>query len=272
MLRRVGERSGRPAPDRDLRPAGYGPGVPESTLDRLRAAIADPARLAPASRTAGARLVEVGPGHAVATVASAEVLPALGSALVLADFLLGAVVGTCLPPGRRVSTLSLHASVTAPGTGALTATARLGHLGTTAVSHAEVCDAAGAPVATLSSRCAVLPASGPPPVAESAPAALALHVAPGVASATADPGLANFGSTVQGGVLATVLAHALDAATGGVELDVTFLRPVPTDGTRFTARATPVHAGTRFAAGRAELRDARDRLAAIGVAGRWLGD
>jgi acyl-coenzyme A thioesterase PaaI-like protein len=245
--------------------------VPASTLDRLRAAVTDPTRLAPASRTAGARLVEVEPGRVVATLPSAEVLPPLGAALVLADFLLGAVVGTGLAPGLRVSTLSLHASVHAPGTGALTATARLGHLGTTGVSTAEVRGVDGSLVATLSSRCAVLPASAPPPVAESSPTALALRVTPGVAVGTADPGLANFGSTVQGGVLATVLAHALDAAAGGVELDVTFVRPVPTDGAEFTARATPVHAGSRFAVGRAELRDARDRLAAVGVASRWLG-
>ncbi|GAA3218282.1 hypothetical protein GCM10017691_00980 [Pseudonocardia petroleophila] len=245
--------------------------MPVSTLDRLRAAVTDPTRLAPASRTVGARLVEVEPGLVVAGLPSAEVLPPLGAALVLADFLLGAVVGTGLAPGQRVSTLSLHASVHAPGTGALTATARLGHLGATGVSTAEVCAADGSPVATLSSRCAVLPAAGPPPVAESSPAALALRVTPGAASATADPGLANFGSTVQGGVLATVLAHALDAAAGGVELDVTFVRPVPTDGTVFTARATPVHAGSRFTAGRAELHDARGRLAAVGAAGRWIG-
>lgn len=100
----------------------------------------------------------------------------------------------------------------------------------------------------------MLPSSGAPAAADGAVPTLGLRpVADGV-EALADPGLANFGSTVQGGVLATVLAHTLDATDGGVELDVTFLRPVPADGERFTARSTPLHGGRRFAAGRAEVR------------------
>lgn len=244
---------------------------PVSTLDRLRAAITDPARLAPASRTIGVRVTEVEPGWVVAGLPSAEVLPPLGAVLVLADFLLGAVVGTQLPPGHRVSTLSLHASVFAVGAGPLTATARLVGLDGTGVSHALVCDATGAPVASTSSRCAVLPSSGAPAPAEPADVALDLRTTADGVRAVADPALANYGSTVQGGVLATVLAHALEAAAPGVELDVTYLRPVAADGAEFTARATPVHGGRRFAAGRAELFDAGGRLATVATASRWIG-
>lgn len=240
-----------------------------STLDRLRAAITDPGRLAPASRTVGVRVTEVEPGWVVAGLPSAEVLPPLGAALVLADFLLGAVVGTALAPGHRVSTLSLHASVFATGTGPLTATARLVHLDGTGVSHALVRDADGAPVVSTSSRCAVLPSTAPPPPAEPADVALDLRVTADGVHAVADPALTNYGSTVQGGVLATVLAHALDAAAPGVELDVTYLRAVPADGTEFTARATPLHEGRRFAARRGELHDARGRLATVATASRW---
>lgn len=242
-----------------------------STLDRLRAAITDPARLAPASRAVGVRVTDVEPGWVVAGLPSAEVLPPLGAVLVLADFLLGAVVGTELPPGHRVSTLSLHASVFAPGAGPLTATARLVGPDGTGVSHALVRDADGATVASVGSRCAVLPTTSEPPPAEPAEVALDLRATAGGVRATADPALANYGSTVQGGVLATVLAHALDVAAGGVELDVTYLRAVPADGAEFTARATPVHAGRRFAAGRAELFDAGGRLATTATASRWRG-
>lgn len=246
--------------------------VPEPTapLERLRAAITDPARLAPASRTTGIRLTEVEPGRVVGDLPSAAVLPPLGGALVLADFLLGSAIGTTLPAGHRVGTLSLHASVFAPGEGALSATARLVHRGPTGVSEVLVVDASGEPVLSAISRCAVLASSGPPPAAEPSAVLLGMRTGPDGVSAVADPGLANYGATVQGGVLATVLAHALDAATGGVELDVTFLRGVAVDGAAFTARATPVHAGSRFAAGRAELHDAAGRLAAVGAASRWL--
>lgn len=244
--------------------------MPVPPLERLRAAITDPARLAPASRTVGLRLTEVEPGRVVGGLPSAGVLPPLGGALVLADFLLGSAVGTTLAPGHRIGTLSLHASVFAPGDGPLTATARLVHLDGTGVSEVLVAEASGAPVLSATARCAVLPAPGPPPAAEPAAVRLELRRTPDGASAVADPGLANYGATVQGGVLATVLAHALDAAAGGVELDVTFLRPVATDGTRFAARATPVHAGTRLAAGRAELRDGGGRLSAVATASRWL--
>lgn len=74
---------------------------------------------------------------------------------------------------------------------------------------------------------------------------------------------------MQGGVLATMLAHALDATGGGVELDVTSVGPVATDGERFTARSKLVHGGTRFVAAHADLRDARGRLAAVATASRW---
>lgn len=241
-----------------------------STLERLRAAITDPTRLAPVARTVGVRVTDVEPGRIVAGLPATEVLPPLGAALVLADFLLGSVVGTGLAPGQRVSTLSLHASVFATGAGPLTATGWLVRLDTTGVSHALVCDADGAPVASTSSRCAVLPTAAPPPPAEPADITLDLRSTADGVRATADPALANYGSTVQGGVLATVLAHALDAAAPGVELDVTYLRAVPADGAEVTARATPLHEGRRFAARRAELFDARGRSAAIATASRWL--
>ena len=102
----------------------------------------------------------------------------------------------------------------------------------------------------------------------------------GVVSAIASPEFANSGGAVQGGVLAAVAAHALDAVIGGArprlagaptELDVTFVRGVPADGAELSARAEVVHGGTRYAIARGELRDSGGRLAVLASASRWRG-
>lgn len=243
------------------------------TLSRLRAAIADPARLAPVSRAAGVRLTSVEPGEVVATMPELDVLPVPAAVLALADFVLGAAIGTALPVGHRVGTLTLHASLLADTVaGPLTATGVLDHVdGGSGASHAVVRDGSG-PVARLTCRCAVLPAPAPPRPAPPPPhGLLRLHHDGDVVRAVADPALANVGSTVQGGILAAVLAVALDATGAGAELDVTYLRPVPADGAEFAAGATPVHAGSRLSVGRADLHDARGRLAAVATATIWAG-
>ncbi len=231
-----------------------------STLQRLRAAITDPGRLAPVSRWAGLALDEVEPGRVRARLPSSTILPGPGAALLLADFVLGAAIGTHLPAGRRVGTLTLHASLLADPSGGLVAAGTLTQLaGDSGVSHAEVHDEHGLLVAALSCRCAVLDSTG-----SGAPGTPAGKV---VDPLVADPALANLGGGVQGGVLAAALARVLEVERG--ELDVTFLRPVPADGAAFAVRAESVHGGSRFTVGRAELRCARGRPAVVATGSRW---
>ncbi len=86
---------------------------------------------------------------------------------------------------------------------------------------------------------------------------------------------ADFGNphgSLHGGVTSTLLDSAMGCAVlsalpaGGryttVDLSVTFLRPVPLDGTRLQAEGEVVHVGKRIATARGRVHDDRDRLVA----------
>ena len=66
-----------------------------------------------------------------------------------------------------------------------------------------------------------------------------------------------------GAVQTTVPAGTAIAPT---DLRVQFLRPIPTDGGKLTARATVVHRGRGFAAARAEVTNEAGKLVALGGA------
>jgi uncharacterized protein (TIGR00369 family) len=86
------------------------------------------------------------------------------------------------------------------------------------------------------------------------------------------PDFANPHGGLHGGITATLLDSAmacavLSALPAGarsttVDLAVTFLRPVPLDGTRLTADGEVVHVGRRIATARGRVRDDAERLVA----------
>lgn len=258
-------------------------------LERLRDIAAAGESLAPVHSALGTVIDHVEPGHVrahVPALAAAE-LRGVGPIPVLADLVLSGAVSTTQPAGAFVTTLTMHVATLGPlppAGAALYATGRLTAVAMdSAVSTAEVDDGDGRPVAVLTSRCAIVgEPSGkgrrayerqavPTPFA-----ALAL----GAGGATAAPTLANSGGAVQGGVLAAVAAHALDEVIGAdrpelagalCDLDVTFVRGIPADGTRFTVRAEVLRAGSRFASARAEVFDGSGRLAVVASAAQWRG-
>lgn len=261
-------------------------------LERLRAVAAAGETLAPVHGALGTVIDHVEPGHVRAHVPALAVpeLRGVGPIPVLADLVLSAAVTTRLPAGGFVTTLTLHVATLGPlppAGAALHATGRLVGLDPdNAVSSAEIADGDGRPVAVMTSRCALVaePARNGSPTHARRPvpapfAGLALRGGDGL-RATADRSLANSGGAVQGGVLAAVAAHALDEAIGSAQpalagalcdLDVTFLRGVPTDGAAFTVRAEVLRAGSRFASARAEVRDGAGRLAVVASAAQWRG-
>lgn len=265
-------------------------------LDRLRAIADGTTALAPVTGSFGTVLDEVEPGSVTARmpIAPPAALRGPDAVLVLADLALSAAAASVLPAGRRVSTLTLHASGYGvrprPGA-ALVAVGRLVHVTEdSAVCSAEVRDGEGTPLASLSCRCAVLPAADdrgeehpqlthPEPLAALG-AATSVDDGAVAVDAVAAPLLANSGGGVQGGVLAALAGHALDEAVGAArphlagaaaELDVTFLRAVPADGSAITARAGTVHTGSRFTSARAEIHGATGRLALVATAAHWRG-
>lgn len=265
-------------------------------LDRYRDVVAGRTTLGAVNALFGTRLDSADPGRIVGRIPEvpADGLPGVGAALLLADVLLTGAVGSTLDPTRRTSTLTLHASglgVPIVAGAELTATADLVAAGPDwGLSQASI-NSDGVPALTVLARVATMPkgpewgAAGPGEAVDRAGFA-PMHrrtVRRGEASVTefaAIPASANMGGTVHGGVLAafvaTALDHALDTArprlTGApTELDVTYVRAVPTDGATVAVTAGVVHAGSRFASARAELHDATGRLAVFATAARWRG-
>jgi len=265
-----------------------------TSLERLRSVAAARTSLAPIHSGLGTLLDEVEPGHVRAHIPAlpAAELRGVGPIPVLADLVLSGAVSTTLPANTFVTTLTMHVSTLGPlpptgaplhGTGHLTSADV-----DSAVSTATIADADGRPVAVLTSRCAMVtaPAGSTRPTHErrAVPAPFAgldlVAGADGEFAATAAATLANSAGAVQGGVLAAVVAHALDVAIGAArpalagglcDLDVTFLRGVPTDGATFTVHPDVLRAGLRFASAHAELRDAGGRLSVVASAAQWRG-
>lgn len=262
--------------------------------ERLRSIAAAGTSLAPVHSDFGTLIdhVEVGDVRAHIPVLPPDELRGVGPIPVLADLVLSGAVSTTLPAGGFVATLTMHVSTLGPlpaAGAALHATGRLTRVDTdSGVSTAEIVDADGRAVAVMTSRSAIVtePSGTGRPTYQrrSVPApfaALALNAGgDGELRATAAPALANSGGAVQGGVLAALVAHALDVAIGAArpalagalcDLDVTFLRGVPADGATFTVRAEVVRAGARFASARAEVHDTAGRLAVVASAAQWRG-
>ena len=89
------------------------------------------------------------------------------------------------------------------------------------------------------------------------------------------PAFANPHGTLHGGITATLLDSAMGCAVlstlppgagyATVDLSVTYLRPVSTDGRALRADGEVVHVGRTVATARGEVRDERDRLIATAV-------
>ncbi|MDT7710849.1 MAG: hypothetical protein QOG20_6456 [Pseudonocardiales bacterium] len=266
-----------------------------TALDRFRVIAREGSSLAPVHSEFGTLLDHAEPGHVRAHIPALPptVLRGVGPVPVLADLVLSGAMSTTLPAGSYVTTLTMHVSMLGrlPPEGApLLASGLLTAADVdSAVGTAEITDADGRPVAVMTSRCAtVTDPDGPGrPLLDRRPVAAPFDaLAPRtdldggavVVQVTAAPSMANAGGAVQGGVLAALAAHALDAAIGAAnpqlagglcDLDVAFLRGVPADGATFTVRAEVARAGSRFASARAEVQDAAGRLAVTAMAAQW---
>jgi len=103
------------------------------------------------------------------------------------------------------------------------------------------------------------------------------HVEPGRVTFTlrTRPTFANPMGTLHGGITATLLDSAMACAVMSqlppgvdsttVDLSVTYLRPVSTDGRALRAEGEVVHVGRTIATARGEVRDDRDRVIATAV-------
>lgn len=267
-----------------------------TTMDRMRAIVAGTAPLAPVASTFGMALVDVEPGRATGRMRPLppSTLRGAGPLLVLADMALSIAVASTLDEDLHVSTLTMHAAgLAVPRAGAgHTAVGRVEHRGSDfAVASAVVTDDLGTPVALLTSRSAMFtarvtprgPGAGLPALADPVAALGVTTAVDGdetVVAMRARAPFANSGGSVQGGVLSAVAAHAIDTAIGAArphladaptDLDITFVRGVRADGATAEARAALVHAGSRFASARAELRDAAGKLAIVVTGSRWRG-
>ena len=89
------------------------------------------------------------------------------------------------------------------------------------------------------------------------------------------PAFSNPHGTLHGGITATLLDSAMGCAVLStlppgvgyttVDLSVTYLRPVSTDGRALRADGEVVHVGRTIATARGEVRDDRDRVVATAV-------
>jgi acyl-coenzyme A thioesterase PaaI-like protein len=269
--------------------------VTTTPLERLRAAAVGSDPLVPVAGALGITVDSVDEGAMTARLAPAPaVLRGPGPAFVMIDMVLSAVVTTVLPTDHAISTLTLHWAGTGPfpaPTAPLTATGTVLHVtADSALSTGQLLDADGEVVATVTNRSALLPlpAGGRRPGRRGEPldgpvglTGLELAGGPSRWSGTGAPPLSNTAGAVQGGVVAAVVTHALDHAVGAArphlagatfDLDVTYLRAVPADGSTFTVDATVLHAGRRLAAGRAEMHDSAGRLAVVASSTHWRGN
>lgn len=262
-------------------------------LERLRAAAGGSAPLVPVAGSLGITVDSVDEGRMVARLApSPAVLRGPGPAFVLVDMVLSAVVATVLPSDHAISTLTLHWAGTCPfpsPAGPLVATGTVVHVtGDSALSTGKLTDADGEVLATVTNRSALLPL--PPggrrgnhaerPAGPTGFTALDLTGGPSHWTGASAPALSNTVGALQGGVVAAVATHALDEAVGAArpelagatfDLDVTYLRGIPSDGSGFSVTAQPLHAGRRLAAARAELHDGAGRLAVVASSAHWRG-
>ncbi len=242
----------------------------------LRAIASGAGSLAPVHAALGTVLDAIEPGHAVARVPHLPPhrLRGPGVVPVLGDLVLSAAVTSSLDAGLRISTLALHTAVLGPlpppGSALVARADLVAPAGTTAVSRAEVCAADGRPVAHLTARSAVLPATDrgglfhdppdPDPFAALGP------------DLRAAPVLANSVGGVQGGVLAAVVGHRIAAALPDAvacDHDVRFVRPVAADGAPMAVDVEVRHEGRRLAAADARLYDAAGRLVLLASATCW---
>jgi uncharacterized protein (TIGR00369 family) len=268
--------------------------VTTTPLERLRAAAEGARPIVPVAASLGFAIDELAAGTMTARM-PAPPDPALrgpGPVLALVDMVLSASVSTALPTPHAVSTLTLHWSGTRPlpTTGPLVATGSITHLDAGgALAAGRLTDGAGELMATASCRCALVPAPGHGPATDGRPAAarpergvagLQLTGGPTTWRALGVPWLGNTAGSVQGGIVAAVAAHAMDEiiaaaqpqlAGATTDLDVTYLRPVPCDGTEFTVEAEPVRTGRRLAAATARVLDGAGRLAVVASAAHWRG-
>jgi uncharacterized protein (TIGR00369 family) len=266
--------------------------VTTTPLERLRAAANASTPLVPVAASLGYLIDSVDEGTLVARLPALPpaVLRGPGVVLPLVDMVLSAAISTVLPAARSISTLTLHWAGTGPlpppGTNVVVS-GGVQHVDDgSAISTGSVSDGDGALLATVSARAALfsLPAgmaSRRDPVSLDGAdglAGLRMVGGPPTWSAVGVPWLSNMGGNVQGGVLAAVAAHAIDEVVGAVrphlagsaaDLDVTYLRPVPADGSEFTVRAEPIRTGMRLAAARAEVLDPAGRLAVAVTAAHW---
>ncbi|MEJ3652181.1 acyl-CoA thioesterase domain-containing protein [Actinomycetes bacterium KLBMP 9759] len=263
-----------------------------SQLERLRAIAHGDTPFAPVGGTFGAQLREVERGRVTTGTAVLRPGACFAGALVLADMTLSMAAATVMSAAQQIHTLTMRAhwvggTVPAAPT-ALAGIGRLVHVDAdNAVSTCEIHTADGEPVGAFTCRCAVLPLVGARRRGTAAAAtvdvldAMALaDLGPEGVRAVAAPALSNSVGLVQGGVLAAVVAAALDSAVVAArphlagappDLDLTYVRGVPADGATVTAHAEVLHAGSRFATARAELRDAAGRPAVFASGAHWKG-
>ena len=86
------------------------------------------------------------------------------------------------------------------------------------------------------------------------------------------PDMANPLGTLHGGICATMLDSAMGCAVhttleagvgyGTIELKVNYIRSVPVDGVKLTARANTIHVGRKIATAEGRIYDPQDRLVA----------
>ncbi|GLZ49393.1 hypothetical protein Acsp06_55780 [Actinomycetospora sp. NBRC 106375] len=236
-------------------------------MAQLRRCVDADLPLAPVHAVVGARLRAIEPGRADAMMAAPP--EGLDAALwLLADFVSGLAVTGTLGAGERITTLrlTLHVLTREVAGGTLAAVGCLDERGPdVALSTAVITDAAGATVARAHGRNAIL--------ADAVAAATRVGAAPDwsapprsavdlvVEGAPLDPLAVNYAGVVQGGVLASLPARALEPLLGGPpdEASASFLRAVPADGRAVHTEAELQHGGRRLRTGRAALRDADGR-------------
>lgn len=259
-------------------------------LERLRAAASGPDPIVPVAAGLGLVVDSVAEGAVVARMPEPPdpTLRGAGPVLALVDMVVSAAISTALPTEHAVSTLTLHWAAVrpVPATGPLIASGAVTHVDAdSALCAGRLEDGDGGLVATVSCRSALLPAPDRGPgldAVRSGRGVAGLRVAGGPATwhAVGVPWLGNTAGAVQGGIVAAVAAHAMAEVIGQArphladapaDLDVTYLRPVPADGSAFTVDVEPLRAGARFAAARARVLDAGGRLAVVASAAHWRG-
>jgi len=268
--------------------------VTTTPLERLRAAAEGARPIVPVAASLGFAIDALDAGAMTARMPEPPdpTLRGPGPVLALVDMVLTASVSSALPTPHAIGTLTLHWSGTRPlpATGPLVATGSVAHLDAGgALVTGRLTDGVGELVATVSSRCALLPAPATGPAADGRPAAerpergvagLRLAGGPTTWRALGVPWLGNTAGGVQGGIVAAVAAHAMDEviataqpqlAGAATDLDVTYLRPVPADGAEFTVEAEPLRTGKRLAAATARVLDGAGRLAVVASAAHWRG-